>query len=74
VNARSELALTYNDISPLENHHCSVAFDILKNPQVNILAQLDSDTYRRVREGMIKSVVFTLCIHWHTSKFFTHRI
>jgi len=57
VNARTELALTYNDISPLENHHCSAAFDILNNPQVNILAQLDSDTYRRVREGMIKYVV-----------------
>lgn len=59
VNARTDLALTYNDISPLENHHCSVAFDILKNPHVNILAQLDNDTYRRVREGMIKCILAT---------------
>ena len=29
VNARTELAIRYNDISPLENHHASVAFDIL---------------------------------------------
>jgi len=41
-------------MSPLENHHCSVAFEILDNPDVNILSHLDTDTYRRVREGMIK--------------------
>ena len=29
VNARKELAIRYNDISPLENHHAAVAFDIL---------------------------------------------
>ena len=29
VNARTELAIRYNDISPLENHHCAVAFDII---------------------------------------------
>uniref|UniRef100_A0A3B3TTT8 High affinity cGMP-specific 3',5'-cyclic phosphodiesterase 9A n=1 Tax=Poecilia latipinna TaxID=48699 RepID=A0A3B3TTT8_9TELE len=30
INARTELALRYNDISPLENHHCAVAFQILQ--------------------------------------------
>lgn len=30
INARTELALRYNDISPLENHHCAVAFEILE--------------------------------------------
>jgi len=54
INARTELALRYNDISPLENHHCSVAFEILEDKDVNILAHMDSDTFRRVREGMIK--------------------
>ena len=29
INARTELAIRYNDISPLENHHAAVAFDIL---------------------------------------------
>uniref|UniRef100_A0A8C1P5S1 High affinity cGMP-specific 3',5'-cyclic phosphodiesterase 9A n=1 Tax=Cyprinus carpio TaxID=7962 RepID=A0A8C1P5S1_CYPCA len=29
INARTELAVRYNDISPLENHHCTVAFQIL---------------------------------------------
>ena len=58
INARTELALRYNDISPLENHHCSVAFEILANKDVNILAHLDNDTFRRVREGMIRSVKY----------------
>uniref|UniRef100_A0A3P9NBN6 Phosphodiesterase n=1 Tax=Poecilia reticulata TaxID=8081 RepID=A0A3P9NBN6_POERE len=30
INAQTELALRYNDISPLENHHCAVAFQILQ--------------------------------------------
>uniref|UniRef100_A0AAY5EZN3 Si:dkey-219c10.4 n=1 Tax=Electrophorus electricus TaxID=8005 RepID=A0AAY5EZN3_ELEEL len=30
INGRTELALRYNDISPLENHHCAVAFEILE--------------------------------------------
>ncbi|KAK3740955.1 hypothetical protein QZH41_017795 [Actinostola sp. cb2023] len=29
INARTELATRYNDLSPLENHHCAVAFDIM---------------------------------------------
>lgn len=30
INARTELALRYNDMSPLENHHCAIAFEILE--------------------------------------------
>ncbi|KAG7215655.1 hypothetical protein INR49_022010 [Caranx melampygus] len=29
INAQTDLALRYNDISPLENHHCAIAFGIL---------------------------------------------
>ncbi|KTG04641.1 hypothetical protein cypCar_00029786, partial [Cyprinus carpio] len=38
INARTELAVRYNDISPLENHHCAVAFQILSLPECNIFA------------------------------------
>ena len=54
INARTELALRYNDISPLENHHCSVAFEILEKPECNIFRNLDKEDFKRVREGMIK--------------------
>ncbi|XP_052212869.1 high affinity cGMP-specific 3',5'-cyclic phosphodiesterase 9A-like isoform X2 [Dreissena polymorpha] len=59
INAKTELALRYNDISPLENHHCSIAFEILEKPNCNILANLTKDQYRRVREGMIKCILAT---------------
>lgn len=29
INAKTELAIRYNDISPLENHRAAVAFEIL---------------------------------------------
>ncbi|XP_034952667.1 uncharacterized protein Pde9 [Chelonus insularis] len=59
INARTELALRYNDISPLENHHCSVAFRVLEAPECNILASLDSATFRTVREGIIRCILAT---------------
>ncbi|XP_072760180.1 uncharacterized protein Pde9 [Anoplolepis gracilipes] len=59
INARTELALRYNDISPLENHHCSVAFRVLEAPECNILVSLDNPTYRIVREGIIRCILAT---------------
>ncbi|KAL0277642.1 UNVERIFIED_CONTAM: hypothetical protein PYX00_004865 [Menopon gallinae] len=59
INARTELALRYNDISPLENHHCSVAFRILENPECNIFAALDKETFKEVREGIIRCILAT---------------
>ncbi|KAK6617424.1 hypothetical protein RUM43_014433 [Polyplax serrata] len=59
INARTELALLYNDISPLENHHCSVAFRILENPDCNIFASLDKETFKEIREGIIRCILAT---------------
>ncbi|XP_069791017.1 high affinity cGMP-specific 3',5'-cyclic phosphodiesterase 9A [Narcine bancroftii] len=71
INARTELALRYNDISPLENHHCSVAFKILEKTcrlrklllcekhENNIFRNLTTEQYKRIREGMIKCVLAT---------------
>ena len=52
INARTELALRYNDISPLENHHCAKAFEILG--RVNFLNTLTAEQFKKFREGMIK--------------------
>jgi len=49
INARTDLAIRYNDISPLENHHCAVAFQILSNPETNIFANVDQATFKRIR-------------------------
>uniref|UniRef100_A0A3Q3EAM4 Phosphodiesterase n=1 Tax=Labrus bergylta TaxID=56723 RepID=A0A3Q3EAM4_9LABR len=57
INARTELALRYNDISPLENHHCAVAFEILEKS--NIFRNVSMDQYKRIREGIIKCILAT---------------
>lgn len=59
INAQTELALRYNDISPLENHHCSVAFRILEDPECNIFRNLSCETYKKIREGMIRCILAT---------------
>ncbi|XP_063439440.1 high affinity cGMP-specific 3',5'-cyclic phosphodiesterase 9A-like isoform X6 [Mytilus trossulus] len=59
INARTELAIRYNDISPLENHHCAIAFKILSNPECNIFSNVDKDTFKRIRSGMTMLVLAT---------------
>ncbi|XP_028847505.1 high affinity cGMP-specific 3',5'-cyclic phosphodiesterase 9A isoform X1 [Denticeps clupeoides] len=59
INARTELALRYNDISPLENHHCAVAFEILEKNECNIFRNLTIEQYKRIREGIIKCILAT---------------
>ena len=60
INARTELALRYNDISPLENHHCAVAFEILESKDCNIFQNLSKEQFRKLREGMIRSARQTM--------------
>ncbi|KAF7259185.1 hypothetical protein EG68_02963 [Paragonimus skrjabini miyazakii] len=59
INARTELAIRYNDISPLENHHCAVAFGILNNPETNIFANVSQEVFRRVRQGITSLILAT---------------
>lgn len=46
-------ACRYNDISPLENHHCSIAFRLLEHPECNIFKNFSSDTFKWVRNCKI---------------------
>ncbi|XP_052254117.1 high affinity cGMP-specific 3',5'-cyclic phosphodiesterase 9A-like isoform X2 [Dreissena polymorpha] len=59
INARTELAIRYNDISPLENHHCAVAFQILSNPETNIFSNVDKETFKRIRAGITQLILAT---------------
>ncbi|XP_033002975.1 high affinity cGMP-specific 3',5'-cyclic phosphodiesterase 9A isoform X2 [Lacerta agilis] len=59
INARTELAVRYNDISPLENHHCAVAFQILAQPECNILSHVDKEQFKRIRQGIITLILAT---------------
>ncbi|KAF0046320.1 hypothetical protein F2P81_002849 [Scophthalmus maximus] len=59
INAQTALALRYNDISPLENHHCAVAFGIMAKPECNVLKNLTTEQYKHIRGGMIKCILAT---------------
>ncbi|XP_049534202.1 high affinity cGMP-specific 3',5'-cyclic phosphodiesterase 9A isoform X2 [Anopheles darlingi] len=59
INARTELALRYNDISPLENHHCSIAFRLLEHPECNIFRNMSKEMFKDVREGIIRCILAT---------------
>lgn len=59
INARTELALRYNDISPLENHHCSIAFRLLEHPECNIFKHFSRESFNVIREGIIRCILAT---------------
>ncbi|KAG4082591.1 HD-domain/PDEase-like protein [Neocallimastix lanati (nom. inval.)] len=59
INAKTDLALIYNDQSPLENHHCAVFFYILKKPETNVLESLSKEEFNEVRKGIIQCILAT---------------
>jgi len=59
INARTELAVRYNDMSPLENHHCAVSFKILSAPECNIFTNLSTEEFKEVRGDMIVLILAT---------------
>ncbi|KAJ3322614.1 High affinity cAMP-specific and IBMX-insensitive 3',5'-cyclic phosphodiesterase 9A [Boothiomyces sp. JEL0866] len=59
TNALTELAITYNDISPLENHHCATLFSLLRYPELNILATLSTQEYKDARKIIIGCILAT---------------
>lgn len=59
INSLSELALTYNDKSVLENFHISKGFKIMLEPKNNILKKLNKQDIMYVRKRMIESVMAT---------------
>lgn len=53
------LALTYNDVSPLENMHAATMFLTMRKPGADVLANLAPDTKRSVRQLMIALILAT---------------
>ncbi|CDW90418.1 3 5-cyclic nucleotide phosphodiesterase family protein [Stylonychia lemnae] len=59
VETQDTLALRYNDVSVLENHHVASSFAIMQEPGMNILAHLSKEQYKRSRAVMIGSILGT---------------
>lgn len=60
IMTRSELALRYNDSSPLENHHCARTFELaLNKDECNFFQDLDQGNYNLIRKRMIAGILAT---------------
>jgi len=59
VETSHELALRYNDRSPLENMHCARLFQVVGDSQANIFAQIEKDLYKEMRKGIIAAILHT---------------
>ncbi|CAE8627361.1 unnamed protein product, partial [Polarella glacialis] len=59
VETAHELALMYNDRSPLENMHGSKLFEIIQQPETNIFSCLSIPQYKEARKVCIESILNT---------------
>ena len=59
INASTELAITYNDASCLENFHCCKLFTIIKKDETNIFEKLTVSDYKDIRKRMISEILAT---------------
>uniref|UniRef100_A0A0K8SGT4 3',5'-cyclic-AMP phosphodiesterase n=1 Tax=Lygus hesperus TaxID=30085 RepID=A0A0K8SGT4_LYGHE len=74
TNAGDDLALLYNDISVLEQHHASLTFRLtLADDRVNILRGLEQSKYSTARSCIIDTILATdMYKHFeHFTKFVT---
>ncbi|XP_048248345.1 high affinity cAMP-specific and IBMX-insensitive 3',5'-cyclic phosphodiesterase 8B-like isoform X1 [Haliotis rufescens] len=72
INDGNSLALLYNDVAVLENHHAALAFQLThRDENVNIFKNLEKDEYRQMRQMIIDMVLATeMKQHFeHLSKF-----
>ena len=64
VNSLSEMAITYNDISCLENYHLAKLFKTLRKDETNIFEKLSSQDFKKIRKKMISEILATdMAIH-----------
>ena len=59
VNSSSELALTYNDISCLENFHTATLFKILRKEENNIFEYMEVNNYKQIRKRIVNQILAT---------------
>lgn len=59
INSVNSMALTYNDMSPLENFHVSEAFKVILKPEYYIFKKLNPSEFRLMRRRMIECILST---------------
>jgi len=63
VQTASDLAIRYNDTSPLENMHCARLFEIMTKPEAAIFSSLSRGQYKEVRTVCIEAILHTDAKH-----------
>jgi len=75
VNSQSALALLYNDASVLENHHASLAFQLLSKSENNVIGHFPQQLQQEIRKFMISEVLATDMIkHFDLVTMFTSHL
>ena len=59
INDSTDMAITYNDISVLENFHASTLFKIIRKSETNIFDKLTTIDYKIIRKRMISEILAT---------------
>jgi hypothetical protein len=59
IETSHELALRYNDRSPLENMHCAMLFEIVSSPRTNIFDSFSRKEYQEARKLCIEAILHT---------------
>lgn len=59
VNSLDNLAVRYNDRSPLENHHLAAAFTIMRTSDYNFIGSLPKAEFEKFRKIVIELVLAT---------------
>lgn len=59
MNTKNKLAVIYNDISVLENHHVASCFKLMYEKDSNFLENMPNDKFRKYRSLMIELVLAT---------------
>jgi len=54
-----ELALQYNDRSPLENMHCAKLYTLVANPDMDVFNKLSKEQYKEARKVCIEVILHT---------------
>ena len=64
VNSLSDLAITYNDNSCLENFHLAKLFKSLRKDETNIFEKLSTQDFKKIRKKMVSEILATdMAIH-----------
>merc|ERR1719296_68809 len=66
VQTSHELAIRYNDTSPLENMHCARLFEIITKPETAVFERFSTEQYKEARAICVAAILHTDNIHHMT--------